>query len=215
MIYRLLSTIFLTIILNVCYAQNQVVGFDYGHIEKNKYLNSFFGFEMVLPDDWIIQTKEQVARIAQMGKDLVVGDDSKMKAIVKASEINTANLLMASQFEQGSAVEYNPSISVVAENIHYLPGIKTGKDYLFLARRILANSQLKYDFIDKDFNKENIGGSDFYLMNAEITYLGLNIKQLYYTTIRDGFSIIVIISYVNEEQKQNMLKTINSIKFKK
>ncbi len=212
--FKLLGILLLTIFMNSCNGQDKPMNFDYGRVENNKYVNTFFEFEITLPTDWIVQTKEQMDDMTRKGKALVAGDDSKMEAVLKASEINSANLLSVFQFERGSAVEYNPSFSIVVENIKNLPGIKTGNEYLFQAKKLMEQSQLKYDYIDKEFSKEVINGTDFYKMNAEIKYMGLDIKQIYYVTIQKGFAFVAITSFINDQQKQDLLKSINSMKFK-
>lgn len=211
---KLSGVFFLILFANVGYSQERPTNFDFGHVEDNKYVNSYFGFEMSLHPDWIVQTKEQMESMAKTGKALVAGNDSQMKAVIEASEINIANLLAVSQFERGSAVEYNPSMTLVAENIKQFPGIKSGNDYLFQARKILEQSQLKYDSIDRVFIKEVINGTDFYKMNAEIKYMGLSIKQVYYSTVASGFSFNAIISYVSDQQKKDLLELIHSMKFR-
>jgi hypothetical protein len=128
---NLLRFLLLTITAIGCKTQDKPIDFDYGHIENSKYINSYFDFEITIPTDWIVQSKEQMDNLSKTGAELVAGDDSKLKAVVKASEINTANLLAVYQYERGSAVEYNPSFMLVAENIINAPGIKTGSDYLF------------------------------------------------------------------------------------
>jgi hypothetical protein len=211
-----LTILFLvTIVLNSCNIQSKPKSFDYGRVENNKYVNSYFSFEMNVPSQWIVQTKEQMENIANEGKNLVAGDDAKMKAALNAADVNSANLLSVFQYERGAAVEYNPSIALVAENIKNFPGIKNGSDYLFQVRKLLEQSQLKYDNLDKEFLKEVINGIDFYKMNAEIQYGGLDIKQVYYSTISNGFSFNAIISFVNDEQKEVLLNCINSMKFNK
>jgi hypothetical protein len=210
---NLLGFLLLTITAIGCKTQNKTNDFDYGHVENSKYVNSYFDFEITVPTGWIVQTKEQMDNLAKTGAELVAGDDSKLKAFVKVSEINTANLLAVYQYERGSAVEYNPSFMLVAENIINAPGIKTGSDYLFQSRKLLEQSQFKYDYIDKEFAKEIINGTEFYKMKAEINYMGLNINQIYYSTIVDRFSFNVIISFINDQQKLDLLKPINSMKF--
>lgn len=170
---------------------------------------------MKLPDNWVIQSKEQTERIADVGKNLVAGEDKKLKAIMKASDINSANLLAVFQYELGSAVEYNPNIMIVAENIMNTPGIKNGSDYLFQSRRLLKQSQFQYDYLSEEFEKESINGSDFYKMYAHMYYMGLEIKQIYYSTISKGFSFNVIVSYINDDQKKTLLESINSMTFRK
>ena len=211
-----LSTIFLlSIVLIGCNRNEKPKNFDYGHIDNNKYVNSYFDFEITLPDGWIVQNKDQMDKLASSGKDLITGDDPKMKAAFEASKINTANLLSVFQFEQGSPVDFNPSFLLVAENVKYSPGIRTGSDYLFHARRLLEQSQLKYDHIDKEFAKEVINGTDFYKMNAEINYGNMMITQTYYSTISKEFSFNAIITYIDDGQKKILLDAINSMKFRR
>ena len=211
---KISSLLTILLILNgvSCKTQDNPMDFDYGRVESNKYVNSYFGFEIKLPIDWIIQSKEQLANTFETGKKLVAGDDSNMKAVIKASEVNTANLLAVNQYPKGAAVEYNPSIVIIAENVKNAPGIIKGSDYLFHARRLMMQSQFKYDYLDEQFEKEIISGIDFYKMNAGIKYLGLDIKQVYYTTVLKGFSLSIIISFNNDKQKEELLNSIKSIK---
>lgn len=196
-------------------SQNKSDNFDFGHVNNSTYTNPFFDCELTLPQNWIIQTKEEIEAISNKGKELIAGDDSNLKAIIKSSQVNSANLLSVFEFERGSPVDYNSSISVIVENIKNLPGIKSGSDYLFQARKMLVLSQVKYDYIEKDFKKEFINDTEFYRMDAEINIMGINIKQSYYSTIVNGFSFNLISSYSTEEQKNVLLKSINSLTFKK
>jgi len=188
-----IGLLFLTALITSCNSSGKPKNFDYGHIENNKYLNSFFGLELSLPNDWIVQSKEQTENLAKMGKDLVAGDDKNMKAVINAAEINSANLLAIFKHEVGTAVDYNPNFMLVAENLKNAPGIKNGSDYLFQSRQLLKHSQIQYDYIDENFKKEIINNQEFYLMNCSLNYMGLNINQRYYSTIQNGFCISAII----------------------
>lgn len=209
------AVLLLTILFSGCKVETTPDNFDYGKVEGHKYVNSYFDLEMDVPADWFVQSQEQMDNITKVGKDMVAGDDENMKAIVKASDVNTANLLGVFQHEYGSAVAFNPNFLVVAENVKAAPGIRTGSDYLFQSRRLLTQSQFQYDRIDESFEKETINGTDFYKMNAEVSLMGITIRQIYYSTILKGFSFNVIISYSSDEQKDALLKVINSMTFKK
>jgi hypothetical protein len=210
---KLYVFIFINIILISCSNNKKPRDFDYGRVEINKYINSFFQMEINLPPDWIVQTKEQINSMAEKGKDLAAGDDKNLKAVLNASEVNSANLLGVFQYEVGSPVEYNPNFVLVAENLRSFPGVKNGSDYLFQTRKLLKQSQLKFGGLDQEFKKVNINDQEFYLMNASLTYGGITISQEYYSTVKGGFSISAIISYVNPDQKNDLDKIINSIKF--
>ena len=200
-------------IISRSYSQSETENFDFGHLDDNKYISEFFHFEFTIPSNWVVQTKEEMDRLTEQGRELVAGDDEKLQAVFKASEINVANLLAVFQFEKGAPVDYNPSVMIIAENIADAPGIKTGSDYLFQTKKILEQGQFKYDHIDEEFEKEVISETDFYKMNAEVKYLGLNIKQVYYSTIKKKFTLVVIISFVTEDQKNELLAAVHSLRF--
>jgi len=212
---NLIGFLAITLLMVGCNLNGKRNNFDYGHTENNKYLNSFFGLELILPNNWIVQTKEQTEKLSKTGKDLVAGDDKNLKSIINASEVNTANLLAVFQYEVGAAVDYNPSFMLVAENLKNAPGIKTGSDYLFQTRKLLKQSQIQYSYIDNDFRKVIINNQEFYTMTCSIDYMGYKINQVYSSTIKDGFCLSTIISFINDEQKNNLEKIVNSISFKK
>lgn len=212
---HLLGLLILIISLSGCTDTKQPKNFDYGHIENNTYLNSFFRLELTIPDNWIIQNQEQTENLTKLGKELVAGDDENLKAVLNAAEINTANLLTVFQYELGSTVDYNPNFMLITENLKNAPGTKTGSDYLFQARKLINQSQFQYSHIDDVFEKQVIGNKDFYTMNLSMNYMGLEIKQIYYATVTDRFGLSLIVSYTTEEQKKDLEKMISSIAFSK
>ena len=137
-----------------CNSQNNPEGFDFGKIEDGFYQNSYFGFEIGIPDGWIVQSQEQRQNMMKVSKEIVAGDNENLKAVINASEINSANLLSVFQYEIGSPVDFNPNINIIVENIQLSPGIKNGSDYLYQVRKLMMQSNLKYDNIDKEFNKK-------------------------------------------------------------
>src|SRR5690606_33651546 len=88
-----------------------------------------------------------------------------------------------------------------------------GSDYLFQARKLLNQSQFQYDHLDTAFEKETISGTDFYKMNAVLKYSGLDIKQIYFSTVLKRFSLNFIISFTTDEQKEVLLNSIHSMIF--
>ena len=189
--------------------------FDYGKIENGKYHNTFFELEITLPPDWAIRTQEQLQNLTEKGKKMIVGDDKNMKAIVDAVDIENAVLLGISKYEVGTVVDFNPSLILSVENLKGSPGIKTGSDYLFHCRKLIKQSHFQYDYIDEEFRKEVINNQDFYLMNTSVNYLELTVKQTYYATIRNGFCLILNISFIDDEQKRDLDRIVKSIKFDK
>lgn len=212
---QLIGSMLIMIFLSNCATDEMPENFDYGNVNGNIYTNDFFECTIHLPANWIVQSKEQLEHLANIGKELVVGDDEKLKSAVNASEVNTANLLAVFQYELGSAVEYNPNIMILAENVSKVPGIKTGSDYLFQSRRFLKQSQFQYDYLSEDFEKEMINGVEFYKMDAMMSFMGLEVNQMYYSTISKGFSFNVIVSFINDDQRKKLQESLGTIQFKK
>ena len=167
-----------------------------------------------VPNNWIIQSQEQMKMLEDRGRDVIAGDNKNMKALLRASEINTANLISVFQYEVGSQVDFNPNFILIAENCKAFPGIKNGGDYLFQARKLMKQSQMKYEFMDEDFKKVTINAQEYYVMNTNLNYGTSQIKQMYYSIIKNGFSLVAIITFVNDDQKKDLEKIINSIDFK-
>ncbi len=185
--------------------------FDYGTTEQGFYKNDYFNMEVTFNPDWVIQDEQQVNNLTKQGTDLFAGENNDLKSFIKASQINTANLLVVFKHELGASVAYNPSFMIIAENTKNFPGIKTGEDYFFHAKKLLKQTNIPYSF-DKEILEQTIGNTTFHTMEATIEYMGETIVQEYITTIKNGFSLSFIISYTTEENKKELYEIINTIK---
>lgn len=191
------------------------VGFDYGQVKDGKYTNSYFGFELEIPKDWVVQSKEQTQELEKMGKDILAGEDETMQAIIKASEVNSATLLQVFQYEVGSPVDYNPNFTMAIENTKAFPGIKSGSDYLVSARKMIKQTPMEFEHIDEEFTSKTFSGQEFYLMNVTMKYSGNSIYQKYYATLLKDFAITMVVSYNTPEQEKEVDSIVNSLKFEK
>ena len=189
-------------------------GFDYGLVDKGHYKNDFFNFEIDLPKNWVLQSQDQKEHIMQSGENMIAGNDENMRAAIQEIDVTSANLVTVFQHELGAAVDYNPNLMLLAENLKQAPGVLTGADYLFHSRKLLTHSALKFEHIDETFKPMNIGGRTFYLMAVDLKYMGLDIHQLYCSTIEKGFSLSIILSYVSDEQKEILMQSLQSLRFK-
>ena len=115
------------------------------------------------------------------------------------------------QYEVGSAVESNPAFMVVAENMKDFPGIKTGEDYLFHVKKLLQQSQLKYSFGKKVYEK-NIGSKSFYVLEGKMDIMGKTVTQEYISTVTEGFCLSFILTYTTKQEKKKLYKFINGTK---
>jgi hypothetical protein len=205
--------LFLITVLLSCSDQNKNLpdNFDFGKTENGSYKNDYFNMEVLFNPNWIVQDKQYMNNIMERGSDLVTGDNKNLKSLFKASQVNTAYLLAVFKNEVGAAVEFNPSFILVAENTKNLPGIKNGKDYLFHAEKLMKQTQMPYSSEREVFEKK-IGNSLFYVLETRLDYMGEIISQEYISTVKNGFTLSFIITYSNEEEKNELYEVINNVK---
>lgn len=210
---RIIGVVIGTAIIVSCQSKKIPDNFDYGTVENNVYTNSFFDMSINVPPDWKIQSDEQTEALMDMGQDMVAGENSKMKAMLKASEVNSAYLLTVFEHEVGSVVTFNPSFMLLAENLQMFSGINTGQDYLEASKKLMRQSQINYNYIDDEFTQVTLGNQQFYEMSLELSQYGVDIQQSYYSMIKNGFSFNIIISYTDEQQKADLEAVLSTLKF--
>ena len=186
-------------------------GFDYGTVTDNKYTNKYFNIEMDVPEGWAVQSQEQREAIMKQGAEAVIDDSNKAKAILKASEITSANLLIVFRDPVGTTEDYNPNFILVAENLKNAPKIKSASDYLINCKKVLAMTKLDIISMDDTFEEKKINGFDFRIMNVTTNMNNHVLLQKYCTTVKDNFAISFICSYTDEAQKMTLEKTLKSI----
>ncbi len=186
--------------------------FDYGKIENNTYSNTFFDFSMKFPSDWKVQSKKEMEELVEVGKDAIDNGDPAVKRAIKASEITTAYLFTAFKYEVGAEVDFNPSLMVLAENVSQAKGVETGKDYLEQVRQLMNRTSSQIVF-ENEYEKRSISGKEFYILHGQMKGGDSAVDQLYCATVIHGFAVSVILSFLGEEQEDEMVAVFEGIKF--
>jgi hypothetical protein len=133
--------------------------------------------------------------------------------MLKASQLQTVNLLTVMKYPLGSPVTYNPGIICVAERVSHMPGIKRGKDYLFHTRKFLESGQMSVSF-PREISTEKLGDTEFDVLYVELSVAGIKVQQKYYTIIMKGYALGLIESYTNAEEESSLDNILHSITFK-
>lgn len=177
--------------------------FDYGKIKGNEYRQKYLDIQFFFDTTWAVQSKADIERISKIGESVITGDDDELKAIMKAADVQVANLFAAFKYELGTPVDYNPSIMLIAENVKQSPGVKKGADYLFHTKKMLSRTNLDYKFEEATYQK-TIGGKSFDVTKAYLTTAGITLTQEYFAFIKRDFCILFILSYMNETEKEEL-----------
>ena len=208
-----LLTFFLAITIAACNNKpiDEIEGFDYGTVKDNEYTNKFFDIKVSIPAGWKVQSQEENKALMADGADLVAGDNATVKKAMKAAEVNSANLLTVFQYATEAAPGYNPNFLMVAENLKNALTIKTAKDYLDQTKTLMRTSQLPIKSINEKYENITVNGIDFTTMDIVMEVEGTEVYQKYICTIKDGFALGFIYSYVDQQQKTMLDKVVQSI----
>ena len=166
---------------------------DNASINGDVYSNAFFAFSWRIPKGWSVADREQFEATQQTGRQMLSGGDKKVESVLRASEKNTYQLLMTSERPLGAPVEVNPSVIIMAEKVTHMPGIKTGEDYLFHAKKLLSMGQMPVT-IAKDVRACEIGGRPFHRLDVTLSVPTGKLEQAYLAAIIDGYALAFIVS---------------------
>jgi hypothetical protein len=186
--------------------------FDYGNVDKGKYKNAFFGFEMKVHADWHPLTKAQSDALMKTSIEVISQGSEVLSMALKATEVNYAQLLTVFQHEMGAPVEFNPSIVLMVENLRQAPGVKAGADYLYHTQRGLEATQFSYSFSESSPESVSYAEMNFDAMTAYLHSGNKVIQQDYYCTVTKGFALCFVMSYFDEEQGAALSEMFRSLK---
>jgi hypothetical protein len=185
---------------------------DFGTIENSVYRNDYFGMSIEIPAGWSVRDREGLQAMLDFGGK-VADDDKVLDEVMKASELQTVNLLGVFKHPLGSSVECNPNIMCLAERIRHLQGIKTGRDYHLHSKRLLQSTQMGVTFPEEIYTKR-IGGVDFDVMTLAVPNAELVINQKQHVTVMKGYALMLITSFSSGEEEAELDAVLESVRFR-
>ncbi len=183
---------------------------DFGSYKNGVYTNSFFDLKVTLPKDWSVMGDEARIALMKQGSKIVAGDDKNLKAVMKASDLQSVNLLTCSEKPLGAAIDFNSSIMILAESVKHMPGIKRGSDYHFHSKKLLKQSAMSVSF-PRDIYEEKISDKSFDVMDMEMFAAGQTIQQKQYIRIMNGYAFVIIMTYKDDSGFKKLKKILNKI----
>ena len=187
-------------------SNNPEKAIDFGKFEGGTYSNTFFNFNLSIPESWYVMDDEARIALMQRSKKIVAGNDKNLSATLNAADLQNLNLITAYEKPPGAPVDSNPSLIIIAESIKHAPGITKGSDYHFHTKKIMESSQMDVSF-PKDIYKETISGKTFDVMDIEINMGSVRNIQKQYAAIINQYALLFIITY----QDNNGLKQLEQI----
>ena len=177
-----------------------------GKVEDHTYVNSFFGLEVTLPEDWHIQDKQHAEALQQEAKDQL----DSIQNLEAASE-NIINLVSAFQNPIDDTLAFNPSFVGMAEKLPTKADM-TERVYLMLTQKQLSQTGM-YSEINNNVSITSLDEKSFYKLSARLGEDSTSVTQDFYVKMERGYALIFITSYQNETQKKSLEEILESIQF--
>ncbi len=160
-------------------SEEQKAEFSIGKWEDDVYTNDFLGLKFNLPEGWKRYDKEEMAKIMNVGSELLNDDQ---KAAAEISKLNSAYYMMVNDPSTGS------SIAVMSE--------KSTMDYTTefyisqLKGQLQSVSSIKYTI--EGTSKEKVGNIECDSLTVSATVSGVKTIQKYYIYKIDKYFIAII-----------------------
>lgn len=174
--------------------------FDKGKLDGNTYSNSYFDFSVDVPQGWYVFNRYELEQASKESAN-AIPNKAVRQELERTMELESVPLLVAYQSEPGTVKEFIPSFQAVAENLRWLPDVKTGEHYLMQALETFRVSGMQYESLDVPVNAVKIDGEEFYTIKLRVNYGEYMVTQEWYSTVRDGFALNFGFTYDGDNDK--------------
>lgn len=178
--------------------------------DGSKYVNELFGLEITKPDGWYAQDQEATMKMSQRGAQLMAGDDKNMNAVISQALKTSLPVFGFFQHPPGAAVEMNPNILSIAENVGGFPGVKMGCDYLFHVRKMFEQSAVEVS-VSEGCQSAQINGTSFGYIDTTMTLGARHVRQRYYACIQGEHALSIVQTFLDDETKRLVDEPLNSL----
>ena len=186
---------------------------DHGSLDGNAYMNDYFGLTLTLPEGWKVHGEAVRERNREAGRKLFDTRDPAAQARLEQAVGNTLNLLTAYQYPVGAAVHFNPAFLCAAEKIPPAAAEATEADYMEVLKKTFGHSQAPIT-IDRDVYTEQVGGETFSVIDITTKFPNAVGHQRYYTRIRRGYALSLVLTYLTDEQLRTLTGVVSSVRFR-
>lgn len=182
----------------------------YGSYNGGEFVNNYYGFKLQIPETYTIQNDEMKKHIADVGANVLYGDEKSALEQTDIAAEETYNILIASKYEIGAPVSENIIFMILSENLTYLPGIKNGADYLWSIQKQLKDSDIGL-FDESEFLQEEINGINFHTFKYGIKMHSVTVYQKWYVKKVKEHMLCFALTNITDEGFVELEKIIQTI----
>ena len=191
---------------------------DLGSIKTGEYLteysNEFFKFNLSVPVEWSTFGYKEMMDFAKLNIDkLDLDEETKMQMLEEMSK--NLNLFRSSPFPtKQEGVEDNPTVTCIATRRVNQPNSKAADFIKDLKEQILSEQvAVKFEIV-KDIHPIIISGVRFDMIEIKGgSYLNVVVNTQYMSTLKKGYELVFITSWVTEKGLEQINRIVKSITF--
>ncbi len=172
-----------------------------GKVEDRTYLNSKFGFQLTIPENWFIAGTDFEKVVKENGHDLSIDT-------AKANANRSIDILMTA-FRSEPGASDGAILRVTSENLKTNPQIRDAVDYFDAITAAYASAKLPGDFTYSSTKAEQLGLKQFAYLDTS-SDAG---KKRMYATVRKGHAIMFTLSYNTDEDLQTLRHILQAATF--
>lgn len=184
---------------------------DTGTFTKDVYINRFLGIRYQAPAGWSPHGEETKKEIMAVGKSLVDQKTPGGKAIADRAEERAHQLLTLFQYPLGTPDVENQLVQILAEDIRFAPGIKSGKEYLLNVQQVLKTMKTMPEF-DKEPREVTYSGRIMHRMDIATKMPTKTIYQSMVAVVLKGYAVSFAFTSFSPEGRENLLKTLDTLR---
>jgi hypothetical protein len=185
---------------------------DQGTLANNIYSEHFFGIQVSIPFNWQVQNEDKLRVLTDSSSSIIAQSNPEMKTISDSAKDNTIQLLTVLRNPANDSAAFNPSFVLLAEQLPEKASKMDEKVYLRLTIEQLKKTGL-YEGIDTGARKVTVGGKEFFSLAVTTAWGETVVEQDFYVMITKGYALVLITSYANAQQQDDLFGMLASVKF--
>ena len=184
---------------------------DPGTFSQDVYINRFFGIRYQAPSGWTAHGDETKKEIMAVGKSLMDQKSATGKAIADRAGERTHQLLTLFEYPLGTPGVENQLVQILAEDIRFAPGVRSGKEYLLNVVRVLKSMKTAPE-MDEEPKEVTYGGKILYRLDIVTKASAKTVYQSMIASVLKGYAVSFAFTSYSPEGRDKLVKTLESLR---
>lgn len=175
--------------------------FSRGTLEGDVYTNTFTKFKFSLPKGWEALTDEEIAKLMGVSLDLISGAENQKEKLDE---------YMSTSVVYGISAKNSSTGDNVILQFQKMP-LNFGEDIILEETKKQLEAITEIDYTIEESSKEMFCGEEYSTLEAKAEITGIKLIQKYYSKVKDGYLINLIITATSEENLNEIISSFDKI----